>query len=67
MIRTCDTEGCNVLTLGAFCLTCEQKEGKLVRRFPRGRPFAVQASGEQEHVAEHSGAPLPPFGSDALQ
>lgn len=43
MIRTCETEGCSILTLGARCLSCEQKEANVAPVYPRGRPFVPPA------------------------
>jgi hypothetical protein len=65
VIRTCDTDGCNVLTLGSYCLGCEQKEAKDLSRFPRGRPFVPPMHDDAEYVAGGGvgGSPQLPSGA----
>jgi hypothetical protein len=65
VIRTCDSDGCNVLTLGSYCLACEQKEAKVLTQFPRGRPFVRPVPTGAEHVGggDGSASPQAPSGS----
>ena len=37
MLRTCQADGCETLTLGSLCLAHEPPVAP--RRFPRGRPY----------------------------
>ena len=59
MIRTCDSDGCNVLTLGSYCLACEEKAAKVSRTFPRGRPFVRPVPIDADHVEGDEGGLSP--------
>ena len=40
MLRACQADGCNTLTLGELCL--EHEPAAPPRRFPRGRPYRLK-------------------------
>ena len=54
IIRSCDFNGCNTLTLGRFCIVHESPVA--VRVFPRGRPFPDLSRGPRRAGAVHRDA-----------
>jgi hypothetical protein len=40
VLRTCEYEGCNILTFGPLCVAHEPSAAP--RRFPRGRPYPAE-------------------------
>ncbi|HEY3921006.1 MAG TPA: hypothetical protein VGL76_02730 [Gaiellaceae bacterium] len=53
MLRSCQAEGCNTLTLGELCIEHEPEAEP--RRFPRGRPYRLkdrEVTGELRRIDE---------------
>jgi hypothetical protein len=65
MIRACESEGCNTLTLGSYCLACEQRDVGVAPLFPRGRPFLLAMSYLAESAPDEGKGSAPPSSSPA--